>query len=340
MSNNIETGIEQLTPLYVAPEIEAKISTIARQRIYRVEIGAGRHYRNEGGQTFKSITTLLDAVMPANRFLQSWRESKIEELGTVEAAKDFVKATADYGTALHIAVADFCRKGGVNWLEFSDWAFMQLSSDVGLSGHALHAGVDELTRDFAAIIQFLHEYECTVLAVEIPVFSSHGFATLIDLVVEMNEKAYTDKTPPEKRKRIVAAGNLKSGKKGFYESHIFQLCGERMAFNETYGKALGYNITEVFNLAPTDWTKEPGYKYKNQTAAIDETTIAAQFDLFLNTAKLRGVLGPPSKKFTIFEGVTAYGKSPIEQMRTIEYDEFAQIRIEQANAPLFDLTKL
>ncbi len=340
MSNNIETGIEQLTPLYVAPEIEAKIATITRQKIYRVEIGAGRHYRNEGGQTFKSITTFLDEVMPTNRFLQSWRESKIEQLGTVEAAKDFVQATADYGTALHIAVADFCRKGGVNWLDFSDWAFEYLAKSVGLSGHSLHAGIEELTRDFAAIIQFLHDYECRVLAVEIPVFSSHGFATLIDLVVEMNEKMYTDKTPKENRKRIVASGNLKSGKKGFYESHIFQLCGERMAFNETYGKALGYNITEVFNLAPTEWKKEPGYKYKNQTSAIDETTIAAQFDLFLNTAKLRGVLGPPSKKFTIFEGVTAYGKSPIEQMRTIEYDEFAQIRIEQANAPLFDLTKL
>jgi hypothetical protein len=329
-------GIERIEPLFVSPDIEGRISHIARQKIFRVDVGAGRHYRNEAGKTFKSITTFLDAVMPVNRHLQKWREAKIEELGSVAAAREFVDATADYGTALHIAVAEFCRNGRVSWADFNEWAFMQIASSVKLSGHALHAAVEELTRDFAAIVRFLHDYECKVIAVELPVFSRHGFATLVDLVVEMNDKRYTEKTPTEKRRRIVAAGNLKSGKKGFYEAHVFQLCGERMALNETYARALGTSVTEVFNIAPTDWRTEPDYKLKMQTAAIDEGGISEQFDMLVDLAKARGVLGEPKKTFTVFEGVTEYGQDPAQNMKNLTYDEFARMRLDAALAGSFE----
>jgi len=334
---NDQTGIERIEPMFVHPEISDRISHITGQKIFRVEIGAGRHYRNEAGTTFKSITTFLDSIMPPNRFLQTWRESKIEELGSVDAAREFVTATADFGTALHIAVAEFCRTGRVDWAEFNDWAFMYMTRDMKLTGHTLHAAVEELTRDFAAIIKFLHDYECKVIAVELPVFSKHGFATLVDLVVEMNEKCYTEKTPPEKRRRIVAGGNLKSGKKGFYESHIFQLCGERMAFNETYADALGFPIVEVFNLAPTNWRTEPDYKFKNQTSAIDETGVFDQFGMFLELAKSRGVLGEPKKTFTVFEGVTEYGANPAINMKNLTYDEFTRRRLDAAFAGSIDV---
>lgn len=320
------TGIESLAPLYIEPGFEAMAGMIVRQKVFRVEIGAGRHYRNEAGDTFKSITTFLDAVMPPNYFLKTWRESKIEELGTVQAATDFVKATADFGTGLHIAVADFCRDGFVDWMKFEAWAFDYLIG-MGLNGHGLNAGAEELTRDFAAIVQFLADYEVRVLAVEIPVFSADGYATLIDLVVEMNAMKYTEKTEPEKRKRIKAGINLKSGKKGFYETHLFQLIGERQAFNETYGHAVGFELVEVYNLAPTNWIKEPNYKAERQTDKIAEQGLDAQFDLFVQLAKCRGVLGKPSKNFTIFEGVTQYGNSPVSNLVVMNYDDFAKRRL-------------
>lgn len=324
--NPAETGIERLEPLYLAPGFEQLIGHIVAQKIFRVEIGAGRHYRNEADQTFKSITTFLDDVMPTNRFLQKWRESKIEELGTVQGAKDFVQATADFGTGLHIAVAEFCRTGRVDWLEFEAWAFDYLGKSMNLANHTLHAGVEELTRDFAAMLQFLFDYEVKVMAVEIPVFSRDGYATLIDLVVDMNDKKYTEATPPEKRKRIFAGINLKSGKKGFFDAHLFQLIGERRAFNETYGAAV-CEMVEVFNLAPTDWLKEPNYKIARQTAPITERNLEAQFDLFVALAKERGVLGKPSKTFHIFEGVTEAGKSPCDALVSMDYDAFTKRRL-------------
>lgn len=329
-TNEVQTtvgnGIEQLFPLYVASDFSALAGRIIQQKCFRVEIGAGRHYRNEAGDTFKSITTFLDAVMPPNYFLKTWRESKIEELGSVEAATEFVQSTADFGTGLHIAVADYCRNGRVDWLEFGDWVFDYLTQ-MNLGTHTLHAAAEELTRDFAGIMQFLHDYEVRILAVEIPVFSAHGYATLIDLVCEMNAKCYTEKTPPEKRHRIVAGINLKSGKKGFFESHLFQLIGERRAFNETYAATIGWEMVEVFNLAPTNWRTAPDYKLKRQTEDILVKNLDAQFDSFLVTAKLRGILGKPSKQFTIFEGVTEYGQSPAGNMVTLTYDQMTNRRL-------------
>lgn len=322
-------GIELLTPLYLSDDFAASAGRIIQQKIFRVEIGAGRHYRNEAGQTFKSITTFLSAIMPPNYFLQKWRESKIEQLGSTEATDEFVQATADFGTTLHIAVANYCRDGFVDWQEFNLWAFNALQ-ELNLNNHGLNAAVDELTRDFASMVMFLHEYEVRVLAIEIPVFSSHGYATLIDLVVEMNAKQYTEKTPIESRKRIIAGINLKSGKKGFFETHLFQLIGERNAFNETYQAQTGIQIVEVFNLAPTNWRKEPTYKIANQTKKITDDGLSEQFDLFVELAKRRGILGAPNKDFTIFKGRTDYGKSPIENMVTLGYDDFTNRRLKDS----------
>ena len=156
-----ENGIEELQPLYIASDFSTLAGRIIQQKCFRVEIGAGRHYRNEEGETFKSITTFLDSVMPPNYFLKTWRESKIEELGSVDAATQFVQSTADFGTGLHIATADYCRNGRVDWMKFNDWVFNYLIS-MDLKNHTLHAATEELTRDFAAIMAFLHEYEVQV----------------------------------------------------------------------------------------------------------------------------------------------------------------------------------
>lgn len=326
--DNLPQGIEALEPLYLEPAFADSIR-ITQQKVYRVEIGAGRHYRNEAGTTYKSITTFLDAVMPPNRFLQKWRESKIEQLGTVDAAYEFVQATADFGTALHIAVADYCRNGFVNWLDFEQFSFSYFIG-MGLTDHTLFAAHEELTKDFASMLAFIHEYEVEILAVEIPVFSSDGYATLIDLVVVMNEKAYTDKTTADKRNRIRAGINLKSGKKGFFDSHLFQLIGERRAFNETYANSCGFELDEVFNLAPTDWRTEPNFKLARQTKPIDERGLEAEFDLYVHLGKMKKILGPPSKNFTIFEGQTKFGDNPADNLRLMNYEQFSKFRLNTA----------
>ncbi len=321
------TQIDLLQALFQQPEFASKTAKIQGEKIYRVEIGGLRHYRRESGRVYKSLTTFLDSVMPANKFLQQWKEKMAVELGGSEQARDYVQATADYGTGLHIAVAEYCRNNGVDWGEFDQWAFQYLG-EVGFKNGTLQSAHSELINDFAAMLQFFHDYRVEVIAVEIPVWLDCGIATLIDLVVEMDEKNYTEKTPIEQRKRVKSIINLKSGKKGFFETHVFQLEGERRMFNETYGHIFG-NIETVFNLAPNDWRDKPTYKLKDQTDDANE--ISEQFGLYLQLGKSRGVLATPTKKFTIFIGKTEYGKNPTDAMKTYGYDDFSLLKIQQKN---------
>jgi hypothetical protein len=319
----MKENIESLTPLYMEPEF-GKAFALRGERLFRVEIGAGRHYRRESGQTYKSLTTFLDAVMPANRFLQNWREKLTADMGSVEKVDEFVQATADYGTALHMAIADFCRNRKVNWAEFDAWAFNYLIG-MGLSADTISAAHQELTKDFASLLQFLYDYDVEILAVELPVWLDSGVATLIDLVVNMNAKKYVD-TPVEKRQRHSAIINLKSGKKGFFESHILQLCGERAMFQNVFGNHM--QVDQVYNLAPTDWRTAPNYKIKNQTAEIADKRLDEQFNLFISIGQIRRVLTMPEKEFTVFLGETVYGSNPADAMRVMGYDEYARRKME------------
>lgn len=326
----MQNEIELLKALFLEQGFEQKTLKIQGEKVYRVQIGGLRHYRRETGQIYKSLTTFLNAVMPANQHLENWKMSMAAELGSREAVDEYVGKTADYGTALHIAVADYCRDSGVDWIEFENRAFYTLQ-DAGLSADSIEYALPEFIRDFAALVQFFHDYRVTVLAVEIPVWMEEGVATLIDLVVEMDAKNY-DKTPPEKRERHHAIVNLKSGKKGFYESHVMQLVGERMMFNQLYAGALGFEIEHVYNLAPADWKEKPAYKVKNQTETIGFDNMAEQFNLFLHIGKARKILTPPSKKYPVFSGRTEYGANPCDALTLHTYDEFSKLKIEKHHA--------
>jgi hypothetical protein len=313
-------NIEKIEPLYLAPSPTIRIQG---EKVYRIDVAGLRHYiREKNGQTYKSLTTFLSAVMPKNRFLQSWREEMAADLGSPEKLDEWMEKVADYGTALHIAVADYCRNGYVNWYDFEDWAYNYLTG-AGLKAGTLQTAVRELTKDFAGILQFFYDYDVRVIAVEIPVFISAGVATLVDLVVEMDEKNY-QATPVEKRKRISAIINLKSGKSGSsFEDHILQLVGERWAFNETYSQS----IVNVFNLSPSNWKETPSYKLTNHTKTVEEKEYVDQFQMYLQLAKTRGVLSEPTKTFPMFKGVTEYGENPTNALTLRSYNEFAQERI-------------
>lgn len=325
----MKANIEAVNALFLQDDFANRTLKITGEKVFRVQVGNLRHYRRgSNGRIYKSLTTFISQVMPRNKFLENWRSNLAAELGSSDKADEYVEATADYGSGLHISTADFCRNKGVNWSEFEYWAFDYLTA-AGFKNGTLNAAFSELTKDFASMLQFLHDYQVEIIAVEIPVFLKEGIATLIDLVVEMNEKDYTDKTPPEKRKRIKAIINIKSGKKGFYTEHLMQLEGERRMFNQTFGKSVGYEIDNVFNLAPSDWKTEPTYKIVNQTKAINQGKIDKLFTLKLKEADLYGILGEPDKSYPVFTGATAYGDSPAKAIRLMNYKDFTKMKIEQ-----------
>jgi len=300
--------IEKIQALYSSSPL------MTGETLYRVQVSGLRVYRRENGNTYKSLTTFLDGVMPSNRFLQTWREQMAADLGSAKAATDYVAATADYGTILHTLIAEFVRNGGVNWAELPLYIAELLAQSGTLSADAIRSATDEMQRDFASLIQFLFDYEVEVLAVELPVWIDEGVATLIDLVVTMNAKAYTEKTEPSKRQRINAIINLKSGKKGFFDTHVYQLEGERRMYNQRFGEVNG-NIEAVYNLAPNDWRTSPTYKLKDQSEAAN--AISDTFGIYLQLAKNTGLLSFEDRKITVFEGETKYGDSPAQSIKQI-----------------------
>lgn len=326
----MKANIEAVNALFLAADFKNQTLKITGEKVFRVQVGNLRHYRRgSSGRIYKSLTTFISQVMPRNKWLENWRANLAAELGGSDKADEYVEATADYGSGLHIATADYCRNNGVVWADFEQWAFDYLTAS-GFKNGTLNAAFGELTKDFASMLQFFHDYSVDVIAVEIPVFLKDGIATLLDLVVEMNEKAYTDKTPPEKRKRIKAIVNIKSGKKGFYSEHLMQLEGERRMFNQTFSKSVGYTIDNVFNLAPSDWQTVPTYKIVNQTKAIAAAKIPDLFTLKLKEADLYGILGEPDKSYPVFIGATAYGESPATAMKMMNYKSFTEMKIKQA----------
>ncbi len=313
---------EELAALFIAPNSDAQLIKIASEKVFRVNWKGKRMYkRKDNPRLYTSLTTFLSSVMPPSKHLQGWRDDLAETLGSAEKVDEYVEATANYGTTMHVLIGEICQAG------FADWDALyiratELLIELGLPSKAVESATREVIRDTAAIVKFFADYEVEVISVEIPVFSDKwGYATFEDLVVNMNDKLYTEKTPHEKRKRIRAIGNMKSGKKGFHDSHKFQLIGEMKAWNETYGDFMP--ITEIFNIAPTDWKKEPSYKLAFQTAFANDNDGANTkiFDLWLEIANLKGDMKNPSSPIQVFEGVTKLGADPTNELRTYHSDK-------------------
>ena len=313
--------VTELQPLFVAQEFANKIPLI--EVLWRYDLGNMRHYRRKNGETFKSLTTFISAVESTPEILQGWRESMLEELGSIEKVDAFVDSTATYGTMGHEALAMIAREGSVDWARLMEWAREALSAQ-GMTGKTLSLACGTLRDDTATFMQFIHDYKVRILAVELPVWLPDGIATLIDFVVEKDVMLYVD-TPMEKRKRHVCIINYKTGRKGFFESHALQLEGEKRMFNHVYGPTFG-EIHNVYNLAPTNWKDVPAYKIKDQTKVLqaDDKRLMRLFQNYLDRAKIEGILGEPKTKFKSLEGVTFLGDSPMGNLKFKNYSEFVQ----------------
>jgi hypothetical protein len=298
---------EILEPLYMNEDFSKVFNNIAQingERVRRMDISGRRYYQTKAGRFYTSLTTFLGMVLPTSKILLKWQIAKAIELGSQEVADEYVEATADYGTGLHIAVAEFVRNGHIMWHEFEFWVYDWLNQ-AGFGGKSIDLAANELRDDFACMAEFLYRYDCEIIAVELPVYCTDlGIATAIDLIVRMNN-------PTDRYKdgnKITAIINLKSGKKDFFETHEYQLCGERMLFNQLYGESFG-KIEYVFNLAPKNWETKPDFKLKDQTKNADDLT--NRFLRHNQNAWENGFLEQPKSKFSLLEGRLNYGEKVI-----------------------------
>lgn len=266
-----DTTISKMVAFY----FDNQAVRVQPQPVYRLDQGGKRmYYTIEPDETvtfYTSVTTLIKQTMPTSPYLISW----IAQMGEEEARK-YSEERAHYGTFLHIESSKLTINGEYD-LETLPAVLMAYTEMEKGDPSWVHEWSDSLKKDLLAWAQFLIDYQVKPIAIEIILTHPDGYAGAIDLVCEMTieEKAYIGERyktgekagqPKESKiqKRVLAIIDMKSGKKGFWESHEIQLEAYRQMWDHTYGEERP--IEKLYNWAPKDWTgKTPTYHLKDQT---------------------------------------------------------------------------
>ena len=238
-----DTTVEKINPLFFD-------STRLKQQpepLYRLDSGSHRYYyRFDGDEPvfYTSVTTMIKNTLPTSPFLIKWLIDK-GGAGHEEALE-----RTFYGTFLHSQCADLMINGKYNLEDLSQ----KLDTFAISEGMVVRKEwTDELKKDILAFAQFVIDKKVKPLAIEICLWHpDDGYAGALDLVCELNFN----------RKRITAIIDLKSGRKGFYQSHEVQLGAYREMWNIHFPDT---PIDKIFNLAPKAWKKAPSYNLQDQT---------------------------------------------------------------------------
>jgi len=240
-----ETKIEKINPLYF------NLDKLKQQPepLYRLDSKNHRYYYRFSGDEpvfYTSVTTLIKNTLPTSPFLISWLISK-QGTGAEEALE-----RAFYGTFLHAECSNLLINGKYDLEKLPE----RLESFSKQEDMPVKKGwADELKKDMLAFAQFVIDKNVTPLAIEICLYHpDDGYAGALDLVCELDFN----------RKRITAIIDLKSGKKGFYESHEIQLGAYRDMWQIHFPDT---PIDKLFNLSPKAWKKSPTYELKDQTGS-------------------------------------------------------------------------
>lgn len=270
-----------------------------RYRLWQFNSAGRRYYYTfgKGGEAifFPSVTTILRNVMPENRFLTEWKVS----LGK-EAAEAYTQERADYGSFIHGQLATLAALRSYNLDGVRD-ALVDYTQRNKIAAGFVDAHEEEAKADIIAFARWMWEYDVQPYAIEVSLFSSVGYAGMIDLVANQRTvsrseeamavsvaKAAADdakvaKIRAKAAERIDAIDDFKTGKKGFYDEHAVQLEMYRRMWNENFPDK---PIDRIFNVAPKDWRKTArkavSFSFEEQT----NNPVLRRVDLFIELFKL------------------------------------------------------
>ena len=268
--------------LQVEPAINpASYGIISPHKIYRYDRGDDRYYytnpENKGAMGYLSVTSFTKKSLATSPHLIDWM------IGMGKEAAEFYKnERAAYGTFLHCEIVECIIKGGGDFSDISNRAFVSAVND----GYGYNAATwsSDVVNDIASFFSFVKDRNVKFIAAEFPVFSErYRLAGCIDLVCKLEFN----------RKEVNALIDIKSGRKGFTESHELQLHCYKEIWNETFESK--FPVTHVFNWAPKNVTAKTKYDLKNQTESIYAGTVKQRMEM----AKLEGWIKPPTQHMEI-----------------------------------------
>ena len=218
--------------------------------LYRLDSKGHRYYykfdENDNPVFFTSVTTMIKNTLPTSPQLIKWMADRGSEDSKAEAEE-----RAHYGTFLHVECAELLINGkyDLNKLQSKLEAYATVHKITVRTGW-----VDDLKKDVLAFAQFMIDTNFKPLAIEICLYHpTDNYAGAIDIVGELDWK----------KERIRAIVDIKSGRKGFYETHEIQLKAYQEMWNLHFPDTM---VEKVFNWSPKDFRgTTPTYNFKDQT---------------------------------------------------------------------------
>jgi hypothetical protein len=278
--------------------------------IYRMDMKGNRYYyrfEDEEPIFYTSVTTMIRNTMPTSPYLIQWLISKGGDGGKEEAEE-----RASYGTFLHAQCADLLINGVYDLDTLPDRLGLFLLKEKIENNKGWE---DDLKKDILAFAQFMIDYNVKPLAIEIILYHpTHGYAGALDLVCELDfeEKGCFGETyasginkgQPKESKRIIrinAILDVKSGRKGFYESHEIQL----VAYREMWQIHFPYvKIDKILNWSPKEWRLTPSYNLKDQTDSKNLNKLPHLVELSkIEASKRSDILTVVSGKIDLTKGL-------------------------------------
>jgi hypothetical protein len=350
--NPEEQEIEEVKPYYVNPNFKFNLP-----QVYRMNQDGMRYYftvKYEESEEAKnlnllnedktvvsfypSVTTIIDKVVPKSF---AWMKL-ISELG-MKGFYQMMREKAKYGTLLHILIADYFKSADNIQDRYFD--FNTIAGRVALYIEEnritfdTHDWIINIKKDLAGIIQFIKDYEIEPIAIELmglcePVFNNINcrFGGAIDLICEMTvkEKGFYGEVyksgekkgePKEttQERRIRAIIDFKSGKSGFFDDYEIQLHLYKMMIEN-----LNLGIERVYNVAPSEWIKNPNASMKDQTDSKKAMNIPEYLTIFH-----REWISP--KEFLLINGTTK-GLEPLSEIcKFVPAEEYVLNRFNKKN---------
>lgn len=257
-----------------APEyINAEWLTEQPEMVYRLDKNGQRYYYTldeQGLPTFYlSVTTFIKQSLPTSPHLIQWM------VNNGDNAKDMADEAANYGTFLHIQCGRLLEHAKYD-LDLLPYHLEQYIEKEHLP-YSFKKHASGLRKDILSFAQFMIEFNVVPIAIEIILTDKERrVAGALDIVCEMDyevecltEEVFKSgprkgqRKPGKEKIRIPAIVDIKSGRKGFYDSHAIQLEQYRIMWNKHFPEI---PIKHTFNWSPKDWRNlVPTYNLKEQS---------------------------------------------------------------------------
>jgi len=276
-------------------------------KIYRFNASGSRYYftwedKNFEPKVYQSVTSVIkNHIGSDKKHLYRWYGQKgysfcIRYLGDA----------AIYGTFMHIQINKMFMDKKYDLSKIHEYTEQFLvENNINPISYSILEEDDEdtfinvfskrLKNDLMAFMQFCVDVNFQPIASELALCSPKGYAGAIDLVgyMDIDVKQFNGEyyksgekkgLPKEtiQKKRVLSIVDFKSGRKGFYKDHEWQLKLYQNMWNENFPLHI---VERTFNWSPNDWTKSPTYKLKDQTEAVRDNVFFKFLEYYSEIAK-------------------------------------------------------